>query len=226
MTALCIVCPVHSRKPRAPQWGQACETCRDTMRSGLLELAEQYTLLDAQPSQSGGPKVSGTREAPLPGRLDVLNLVGPGAANVRDRHGDQHGELPPLVWMQQWARDWRDNGAPGDQLPPPALADTEEWLRHRLDWACDEHPAVDEFARELGQQVATLRAVNGERSDRITIGPCPTQFDDRTTCGAPLKASPWLTAITCRRCGVRYDREHWLWLGQVLRDTATEPGVA
>lgn len=51
-----------------------------------------------------------------------------------------------------------------------------QYLDRNLDWAADEHPAIDEFASELRSQVKALRAVNGTgagKPERMTL-PCPT----------------------------------------------------
>ncbi len=229
LTVLCVVC-----QRRRPHWPMVCEPCRSRTREQLtVDLPEQYAMLDATPGQSTGQRVSGTRTAPLPGRLDVLNLVGRGTLRVHDPAPDapdwQIGEIPPLVWLDQWVRDWRDTLAIGAHLPPARLMDMVRWLDHRLDTAMDEHPAIDSFAAELAEQVTTLRAVNGDRSDWRRIGTCPGLRSDGVTavgCGTPLYANPWVDVIQCRGCGYRWDRHQWGWLGQVLRDTERTGGAA
>ena len=167
----CVIC---SRRP--PEWGLVCSGCKVRMRDQLAALVDEYALLDPRPSGGAGEKVSGTRTAPLPGRLDVLNLVGPGSVHVTDPYGDQTGELPTAVWLEQWVRDWRDVRGQGEHLPGTTVTELSAWLSFRLDWACDEHQAIDEFAAELKQQLGALRAVNrsGEPKPEPLVTPCPT----------------------------------------------------
>lgn len=170
-TELCIVC-----QRRRVQWPQVCEGCRDRMRRDLAALAEEYALLDATPTGGAGEKVSGTRDAPLPLRTDVLNLVGPGTANARGNYADQVGDLPPLAWLESWVRDWRDVRSQGEHLPDATVTALVEWLDKRLDWAGDEHRAVDEWADGLRRQLGALRAANqsNEPKPEPLVTPCPT----------------------------------------------------
>lgn len=210
----CIICGRHV------QWPQLDEGCRARIRADLRTLVTEYALLDATPGASTGQRVTGTRDAPLPARLDVLNLVGPGADGVSDPHGDQVGDLPPLVWLEQWVRDWRDSGAPGDHLPASTMTELSAWVERRLDWAADEHPAVDEFARELHRQVAALRGANRtgeEREPRQYVGPCPQVADGRQ-CGTELYRYPRIDFITCTTCGTEWRRgPQWVWLARLIR---------
>ena len=69
----------------------------------------------------GRVRVTGTRTAPLPVSVELLDLVGPGTARVSDSgYRDQIGELPPAVWLDQWATDWASMR--GDRRPVPTVA--------------------------------------------------------------------------------------------------------
>lgn len=209
----CVVCT-----KRPPEWGLVCAPCTSRMRDQLRDLVEEYALLDATPGSSTGQRVSGTRTAPLPVRLDVLSLVGPGSANVhvdrRDEHDDQIGELPTATWLLQWVIDWRDYRGQTEELPGLSITAMTRWLEHRLDWAADEHPAVDDFASELAAQVRALRGVNraGEPSDRSKVGPCPQQLADGDTCRTTLYMHDRIDFITCGGCGAEWQRRNWPWL--------------
>lgn len=212
----CVIC---TRRP--PEWSLCCAGCTQRMRHNLLALVDEYALLDARPGASTGQRVSGTRTAPLPLRLDVLNLVGPGSATVTDPHADQTGDLPTLVWLEQWVDDWRDVRGQGEHRPDPIITGLVSWLLRRLDWAADEHPAIDEFARELGKQLGALRAANRTdepKPERQEVGLCPQLLDHGQVCGTTLYRYPRLSNIVCDGCGGEWRQgPQWLWLAKLIR---------
>lgn len=171
----CVVC---TKRRLAPEQRQVCQPCRTRLADHLAAIPDLAGQLSEalEPGTSHGQRVTGSREAPLPLRIDVLDLSLPGArpAPVHDPHGDQGGMLPVAARLDQWVRDWRDSLWPDHRLPAPTVAGLADWLRHRLDVACDRHPAVDEFADEMRQVVADLRGVLGLRRLRHRLpAPCP-----------------------------------------------------
>lgn len=119
-----------------------------------------HTVTSGPTGSPGRVRVTGTRTAPLPISVELLNLIGPGSASVSDPHGDQIGELPPRWWLLTVSEDW------AEQLGYTLRARTTvaalvRWLSNHLDWACDHHPAVDDFAAELRRQRGILRNAAG-----------------------------------------------------------------
>lgn len=94
--------------------------------------------------------------------------------------GDQIGYLPAASLLDAWVTDWRLMRGKGEGLPRPVVDEMCAWLLDRLDEACDQHPAVGEFAADLGDLHSTLRAVLG------LTGPWPEL----------------LRGVPCRRCDV------------------------
>jgi hypothetical protein len=71
----------------------------------LAELPEQYGLLliSGQPLKTGGDGRGGRAvHAPLPGRLDVLNLLGPASRQDPSDGQDQVGSTPFLAVLAGW----------------------------------------------------------------------------------------------------------------------------
>lgn len=119
------------------------------------------------PQPSKWSRVAGTRPAREPVNLDAVDLtsrvnhdarrlLARGALGLDD---DQVGHLSAATILDGWARDWA--GRRGEGLPRPAPDVLCGWLGDRLDWACAEHPAVDEFADELSDLYRTLMGVTG-----------------------------------------------------------------
>lgn len=229
---LCVVCTVYrpAARPRLPDFAPVCETCRARVTSDLAEIPDLYALVPAsmEPSTGTGVKVSGTRTAPIPVRLDAINLIvaSTTTGRVTDPHGDQHGAIPPVVVLDQWVADWIDVRAKGEHQPVPTISTLTGWLAARLDWALDHHPAIDEFAREIK---ATLRAIRGVVESHHSgefIGRCPAKLRDESRCNTRLYADPYLDLITCPRCSTGWPRRQWLQLAAAQDDVRTNEGAA
>jgi hypothetical protein len=114
---------------------------------------------------------------------------------------DQIGHLSLATTLDKWVRDWRATGVPGDVLPIAHVDAMLDWLRTWLDWACDQHARIDEFAEEMREYRSTMRGINGEfEAPKLHQGiPCPE-------CGAqplyqrhggPRNGNLW---IECQGC--------------------------
>jgi len=174
--------------------------------------------------QAGGAPVSGSREAPIPINLDPVDLtLRAGPSSIYDPTGqgwrDQIGQVPVATMLDSWVRDWISYAwCPADHLPVPTVVTLVGWLDKRLEAACDQHPAIDDFAREIRATLHACQRAAGEASDLKKLGHCPEILDNGSTCGQMLYVHPYADLIECRRCGRRWDRrkQEWLWLGQLL----------
>lgn len=191
-----VICVVCTR--RQTERGQVCDADRTWLDHTLVEIGDLYALLPANmvPGQTQGQRVSGSREAPLPLRVDPLDLTMPARLGaVHDALGDQVGLLSVATVLFSWARDWRETRDRGEGPPPATVVDLVAWLRNRLDWACDDHLAVDEFVVEIEALRRKLRAVVGineirpehldvpcRRCDKLDLHRLPGQ--DRVECGS------------------------------------------
>lgn len=215
---VCVICT-----KREYERAQVCEQCRTAVPKALEDVVKLHLQLDATATGSPacGEKVGGGGYvAPVPVNLDALDLAGParpesralaarGALGLDDC---QTGHLSVSTMLYTWVRDWTDERARDEHPPLPTVAAMAWWLDARWEWACDRHPAVDEFAADLREYERTLRGVTGiDTDDRITIGRCPGRGE---TCGAILKATPWQTSVECPRCTARWPRMSWLNLRQ------------
>jgi hypothetical protein len=152
------------------------------MARDLRELPDLYALLPSvlAANGSGGEKVSGSREAPVPVSLTVVDLLAtarrPEPTEAARAHPeDVEGALSVASTLDEWVRDWRTHRGKGEGLPPPTVYQLTMWLGNRLDEACDDHPAIDEFAGELHGLMAQLRgALALKRHIERLPAPCPT----------------------------------------------------
>ncbi|MEV0917871.1 hypothetical protein AB0I93_26885 [Streptomyces sp. NPDC049967] len=170
----------------------ACRPCTDRIDLNLRALAGAdglYALLGGRlmpGSSSGGPAVSGSKTPPLPLRLEPLNLLARGGV---------------VTILQTWLIDWHERL---DYRHPRWDGDLRQQcdqvvqrLRTLLPWAAGEHPAVDEFAREVSHlRRQCEQQTTGERPARTVPVACP--------CGQTLRITLDTSGARCITCGTQY----------------------
>lgn len=168
-----------------------------------------------------GQRVSGSREAPLPLRINPLDLTMPVRATepsdeARRWPEDQLGELSVASRLDSWVSDWRSTIDCGDVRPAPTVVELVRWLRIWLERACDQHPAIYEFAHEIKDLRRTLRAVvgiNEVRPERLDV-PC------RRCDLLALHRLPGEDRVECGSCGdLLTEDEFTRWLKMLAPDT-------
>lgn len=204
-----------------PGW---CPRCRGGCVADVADLPELWRTLAAllEPGKAGErQRVGGSRAAPLPCRLDALNLRGPATA-VGLSGPDQHG-APSIATVLATARlairtlcdlpadlhggHSRDVGR--------AVADNAKFVTAWIDRYMEMVPQAGvaplvEWLHDTRQRA--WRAC-GYAAHRVRLGPCPVEMDDGAPCGYELWIDPVTDdAVTCRDCGTRYGRSHFLWL--------------
>ncbi|MCY0959951.1 hypothetical protein [Streptomyces sp. H27-H5] len=189
-----------------------CDPCLHAMRAWLTSIPGQMVVLregSMQREVSGGGR-TGTRTAPLPGRLDTLNLCGPAATGtVIDRHGDQTGDIPIVGTLGSWVRLIIEERP---AKPPTTATETTlaAWLVLHLGWA-SQQPWVAEMRSELHDMMSAIwRITSLEPRTRAVSRPCPrcqylglierdwAQYTECTGCGG-LWTKDELNADALRR---------------------------
>lgn len=195
---LCRVCPVYGQRAAYYETPHVCDACQARMARQLVSIGDQWLLLDATPATGHTERVSGSHEAPLGVRADVLDqllpVTGLSAETIRDPYRDQTGDTPAAVVLDAIATEWveaRRRGGHREHRPVPTVTNLTGWLRDRLDWACTYLPdAIDTHADEIRRLCGRLHALNGSTTSR---DPEP------------------LPGIPCRQCGhialVKIDRQ-------------------
>ncbi|MFE6815978.1 hypothetical protein [Streptomyces sp. NPDC057677] len=167
----------------------ACTVCEDRIAVHLGAIPGLFERLDdhlARGSAGSGPAVSGSKTAPAPCRMDVLNL--------RTAAG------PVLAPLETWVRDWSEAGYAeiGERGSSVArVTHACRTLRFNLSHAVAKHEALDEFAGEVASIWRTLtRIVEGETPPRRIAVTCP--------CEQTLRITLDTRGETCPRCGAEY----------------------
>ena len=207
MALICCVC-----QRREIRTGMVCDSDRTRLARTLDEIVDLYARLPGLlvPGQTAGQRVSGSREASLPLRVDPLDLsMPPRAAAVHDPYKDQVGEIAVAAHLDLWVQDWRGVLAVHTNPDPtvPALA---AWLRTWLYEACDRCTAVDDFAAEMFALAVTLRRTCG------TTGVKPKLLDaECSRCDQrAMYRLPGEDRVECGGCGRRMtEDEYRVWCG-------------
>lgn len=185
---LCVVCPIFGQQPVHYEEPVTCYSCRARTARLLVSISDQWLALDATPTGGGGERITGSKEAPLGARVDVLDQLLPvgehTAEPIRANIGDQIGEAPAAAILDAIALEWvghRRRDGYREHRPVPTVPNLTSWLRDRLDWACTHLPdSIDSNVDEIRRLAGRLNALNGN-----TRSPDPE----------PVPATP------CKRCG-------------------------
>lgn len=179
---------------------QACRPCEDKTLTRLTELPALFRQLDttaalirgASRSSGGG---SGSKTPPIPPRLEVLSLVGPGGVAAR---------LSAVEDSWRQALGW--TVAPWRGSPAQAVPQHVQFLANNLPWAADAYESVGQDIDDLRRLHGECKAiVNDERKPgRVQIGACPGRLE-AGLCGQPLTASAASHRVHCPACGARWE---------------------
>lgn len=156
----CVIC---QRRPY--HHAQACGGCRQRIASQLLEIRELMQILPAALDRQ---------------HLDIIDLTHPsrfgaGPTTIHDPRKDQTGKIAVAARLDSWAQDWITTlPNVGQMLPPPTIPELVRWLYTRAMTACDQHPAIDEFAAELRQMITDMRNAIDLNLEPVRYkAPCP-----------------------------------------------------
>lgn len=203
---ICVICQC-----RECERAQVCNPCRRWLAADLGQLAGLSRLLPAASAPSGD------LEGGIPLRIDAVDLSlpavgGASAEAIHDPHRDQCGEVPIAAVLDGWVQDWAIARGKGEGLPTPIVPVLCSWLLVRLNDECDQHPAIDEFAREVrGLLAAVRRVLSTEPARTVRYGaPCPR-------CGTKtLRRMVGAQWIECGGCGRLWGEEDY---AELVRDT-------
>lgn len=177
MTEPCIAATC-SRELRDHEIGHQllCTPCCQQMRAWLTAIPNLMIVLregSMQREAAGSIGRSGTKTAPLPGRLDTLNLLGPAATGRIDGPiEDQCGDIPIAATLAGWVQviiEERGAKSPA-QVTEVALA---AWLVLHLGWASQQR-----WVNDMHDEIhSTMRAIWGitrlQPHTRAISRPCP-----------------------------------------------------
>lgn len=192
--ALCELC-------EAPSTLRVHDGCRERLDGHLKALpgAWRALALFLTPAPATASIGRPTRdEAPLPVRLDVLDL--------RARGGIER--------LAEWERDWRNllgwSPAPFRGTVEQTITGLVVFLRNNLLWACDQHPAIRDFNTEVRQVTTEIASVINPPEPSRRLGYCPSVDESGTLCGAVVRLAPGQTSASCSWCGASWGPERWI----------------
>lgn len=187
--------------------GVLCPSCADTVRRHLTETIDLVVHLHTYGvTYDRGEKVAiASMTSHCPADTNLISLLD-------RRSGITHA-------LATWADDIRDhlNLAPATYPEPVGvLIDLHlGWLP----WVTQHHPAADEYAADIRHHHRQLHEACHGAPRRITLGRCPTIFDDDTACDTDLVVDPASAFIRCGNCRVVWPHEQWRRLGLILQSS-------
>ena len=208
--ATCIVC---RRDLFDDEWDRyCCRPCQNHIDADLASLAGPVTwqsgrlvsgLFAALPGElepgarGSGPRVSGSRSAPIPARLEPLSQSADGGL-VND--------------IEEWVRDWNHRGyatRSSGGRPQYRMDQAVATLRFNLDTAVRRHDAINSFAEEVREIRGTCEAlIIGARPPKPLTAPCH--------CGTLIRFNLNTHARYCKGCGTDYGHSALI---QLAKDT-------
>jgi len=163
-THRCTICPARGQQPRLYTRAQACEQCRIWLRDLMLQIPDLHLRQREAliPARGAGQRVSGSRQsAPIPINVAAVDLQLPSRPwNPRPKHSrDQVGYVSTATRLELIASDWisylqprrRTHKGKTHYSMAPTVESLSWWLLRRVEWACDEHPAIADTAAEILQ---------------------------------------------------------------------------
>lgn len=181
---LCRVCWIFGQTPVHYERAHVCYHCEHRAARLLVSISDQWLGLDPTPTGGQGERVTGSKEAPLGARVDVLDQLLPvgefTSEPIRANIGDQIGEAPAAAILDAIALEWvghRRRDGFREHRPVPTVPNLASWLRDRLEWACTHLPdSIDSNVDEIRRLAGRLNALNGNSRSRdpepVPATPC------------------------------------------------------
>jgi hypothetical protein len=207
-TTPCVICD-------RPSEHVACIWCQRRTSERLGDIVTFVALAEDEllPGRGGDGR---STERGLGVRLDALDLV---AGNDVLPILESWERLFREEWgFAAWGQTTLERGRGQVQQVPAYLTGTVSFLRSHLDRIFD-HPAVDEFAVEVGtcwHQARKAASQEPRQAWRVT---CPTDVEDGE-CGTWLRVTgeDFGGSITCRTCRTNWETERLLRVVATSRD--------
>jgi hypothetical protein len=203
-SAKCVICQRETQR-------MACDRCQARMNSQLADLVTFMALASDNllPGRGGDGRSTERTLGINVGALDVS------------------AGFDAIAILESWERIWREDFGLSPYGPASAarnahlqatlqpqsatLTGIVRFLQAWLERACDEHPAVDDFAAEVRSIHRTYKHAAGEASRggwRVT---CPADTDDGECANVLLvTAADFDSQVTCRRCRTTWATERLL----------------
>lgn len=206
----CTACGKDLWVDEAEAGRQACRPCEARTAQRLAELPTLFAQLNTTATLMRGPRRTGTattgsKEPPIPPRLEVLALTGPGGVAtelqaIEDAWRLAFGrKIEPRSDGVRMFASWRIH-------PATAVPEHVNFLRINLERACERYESI-------GQDIDDIRRLHAEataalsterRPGHVQIGPCPVQLEDGL-CRMLLTATVASSFVRCPNCQTEWD---------------------
>lgn len=201
----CVVCRKQTER-------HVCSNCWSNAIDRLRQFPKQYILLENEmsPTRGSGERVGGSKEPPIPVRLETLHLRSGGISKPLMSHEQQIRISQKHTRITHRGREFNK------------IELTVKYLTAQSDWIIAHYEAADDLTNLIFNISKRINSVLGHKSELMTIGTCPSILEGGDVCGARLQVNPTtLTSfgdIKCKACGTTWESNRWRLLGKVLDD--------
>lgn len=177
-----------------------CRPCEARTAQRLAELPALFAQLNTttvlmRGARRPGTATTGSRVPPIPPRIEVLTLTGPGGVAARLAAVEDSWRAALGRRIGTWA------GSPIEAVPVHV-----NFLVINLQRVCEQYESIgqdiDDIRRLHAETTAALSAER--RPGRVQIGPCPVQLVDGL-CRMPLTATVASSFVRCPNCQTEWD---------------------
>lgn len=206
-----------------------CRPCEARTAKRITEIPRLFQQLNTTSALMRGARTtgtggsSGTKTPPIPPRLEVLALVGPGGIATR-LQAIEDSWRNALGWTLENHSDGVRVFASWRSDPARAVPAHAQFLTNNLLWACSSYESI-------GQDINEIRILHTRCTDivdhkqkpgSVKIGHCPVLTGNQR-CGEQLYASTRTFKTTCSTCGTVWEgAQEWRKLRSAQQQALTE----
>ncbi len=178
----------------------ACGHCETKMRDQLTDILEFYALAEGElaPGRTGS---GSSTETSIGVRIAALDFLA------------GHDVVAVLgLWEREWQEHYELTISADTVRPTVTLLSAVTFLKAWLPTACQSHPAIDDFAREVRENWSLARAAARRAPAQKHTITCPSDDDSREDgiCGYRISINPEKlnNDVICKRCGTEWNPGH------------------
>ncbi|MEV6547979.1 hypothetical protein AB0M57_04625 [Streptomyces sp. NPDC051597] len=211
----CTACQKDLWVDEAEAGRLACRPCENRTAKRLTELPALFAELNRtatlmRGARRTGTATSGSRTPPIPPRIEVLALTGPGGIAAR-LTAIEDSWRQALGWAIPVRHDHVRTFAGWRLDPARDVPERARFLANNLLWACSSYDSISQDIDDIRRlhTEATTAISTERRPGPVKVGRCPAPTESGA-CDTQLTANSGKEHICCGACGTQwFGKEGW-----------------